>query len=81
MAKMEEIKALTDRIVRAFHPDRIVLFGSYASGTPNSDSDVDLLVVLPFEGKNWLGACSEAIACAVPSMVLVSRSITSGFDP
>ena len=45
------IKALSDRIVREFRPERIILFGSYASGEPNQDSDIDLLVVLPFEGK------------------------------
>jgi predicted nucleotidyltransferase len=45
------IKALSDRIVREFRPERIILFGSYASGDPNEDSDIDLLVVLPFEGK------------------------------
>ena len=27
------------------HPDRVVLFGSYASGTPGPDSDLDLYVV------------------------------------
>jgi len=48
---MDSIHALIERIVRAYHPERIVLFGSYAYGTPTVDSDVDLLVVLPFEGK------------------------------
>ncbi|NJM76732.1 MAG: nucleotidyltransferase domain-containing protein [Acaryochloridaceae cyanobacterium RU_4_10] len=32
-----------------FQPERIVLFGSYAYGQPTEDSDVDLLVILPFE--------------------------------
>jgi predicted nucleotidyltransferase len=30
-----------------FHPDKIILFGSYAYGIPRPDSDVDLLVVMP----------------------------------
>ena len=30
-----------------FHPDKIILFGSYAYGTPHADSDVDILVVMP----------------------------------
>lgn len=34
------------RIVDKFHPVKIILFGSYARGEANSDSDVDLLVVL-----------------------------------
>jgi len=45
------IAKLSERIVREFQPERIILFGSYAYGQPRPDSDVDLLVVLPFEGK------------------------------
>jgi predicted nucleotidyltransferase len=37
-------------VAREFHPERIILFGSYAYGTPTEDSDVDLLVVMPHEG-------------------------------
>jgi predicted nucleotidyltransferase len=48
---MDSIHALVERIVQAYHPERIVLFGSHAYGTPTVSSDVDLLVVLPFEGK------------------------------
>lgn len=51
MVKFEEIEALSERIAREFRPERIVLFGSHAQGQPGADSDVDLLVVLPFEGK------------------------------
>ena len=36
-----------DRIVRKFHPIRIILFGSWARGSAREDSDLDLLVVLP----------------------------------
>lgn len=56
MVSMEDIQALADRIVREFLPERIVLFGSYASGTASPDSDVDLLVVLPYQGKSWAKA-------------------------
>lgn len=34
------------RIVEALHPEKIILFGSYARGNPTPDSDVDLLVIL-----------------------------------
>lgn len=37
--------------MREFHPERVILFGSYARGTATEDSDVDLLVVMPFEGS------------------------------
>jgi predicted nucleotidyltransferase len=38
------IQQLVDRI-KPFDPEKIILFGSYAYGTPNEDSDVDLFVV------------------------------------
>jgi predicted nucleotidyltransferase len=53
MVDFKDIQALADRIAERFHPERIILFGSYAAGTAGPDSDVDLLVVLPFEGKTW----------------------------
>ena len=37
---------ITQRIVERFQPYQIILFGSYAYGEPNADSDVDLLVVM-----------------------------------
>jgi len=39
--------------VRTFNPSRVILFGSYAYGKPTSDSDVDLLVIMPFEGESF----------------------------
>ncbi|MBI4569921.1 MAG: HEPN domain-containing protein [Planctomycetes bacterium] len=52
MPTMADIQALADRIAEAFHPEKIILFGSYAYGQPTEDSDVDLLVVLPYEGRS-----------------------------
>ena len=49
---MEQILTLSDRIVREFQPEQIILFGSYAYGTPGVDSDIDILVVLSFKGKS-----------------------------
>ncbi|MBI2899894.1 MAG: nucleotidyltransferase domain-containing protein [Planctomycetes bacterium] len=42
---------MADCIVRLFHPDRIVLFGSRARAEAGPDSDVDLLVVMPVQGS------------------------------
>lgn len=42
----EQIAAVAAAIAQAFHPERIVLFGSRAYGTPHPDSDVDLMVVM-----------------------------------
>lgn len=38
------------RIVDAYHPDRVILFGSQARGDADQGSDVDLLVVFADEG-------------------------------
>jgi uncharacterized protein len=40
-----QIQAVVARIVEGYQPDRIILFGSYAYGVPNEDSDLDLLVI------------------------------------
>ena len=48
----ERIQAYCDAIAREFRPRKIFLFGSYAYGRPSPDSDVDLLVVLPFRGND-----------------------------
>lgn len=46
MVTREAIQATCDDIVREFTPLQVILFGSYAYGTPTEDSDVDLLVVM-----------------------------------
>jgi predicted nucleotidyltransferase len=51
-AVTEEILAeIVRRIVAALHPERVILFGSYAYGTPSDHSDVDLLVILETEDR------------------------------
>ncbi len=51
MIEMDRILTLSKAIAQEFQPERIILFGSYAYGKPRQGSDIDLLVVLPFEGK------------------------------
>src|SRR5260370_13748779 len=46
------IRRYARAIAEEFHPDRIILFGSYAYGTPHEDSDVDLLVVMPARNQH-----------------------------
>lgn len=48
MVAMKDIKNLSGVIARKFRPGKIVLFGSYARGRPTADSDVDILVVMPY---------------------------------
>ncbi len=51
MITTEKIRDVSRQIVREFQPERVILFGSHAQGTPAEDSDVDFLIVLPFKGK------------------------------
>src|SRR5215472_5223332 len=44
---MRVIRRYARAIAERFQPDKVILFGSYAYGTPHEDSDVDLLVVMP----------------------------------
>lgn len=41
------LSEVIDRIVSKFHPEKIILFGSWARGEAREDSDLDLLVILP----------------------------------
>jgi uncharacterized protein len=41
-----KIEEATARLVKAYQPEAIYLFGSYAWGEPNEDSDVDFMVIL-----------------------------------
>ena len=66
------IRDYARQIAEQFHPDRIILFGSYAYGKPHKDSDVDILVVMQsrdeinqavriLEGKDYLKHVGPAL--------------------
>ena len=44
---MRVIRRFARQVAERFEPEKIILFGSYAYGTPHADSDVDILVVMP----------------------------------
>ncbi len=56
------ISAFARQIARQFNPHKIILFGSYAYGKPTADSDVDMLVIMPFEGKSAYKATEILLA-------------------
>src|SRR5438876_12010130 len=49
---MRVIRAYARQVAEQFKPDKIILFGSYAYGTPNEDSDVDILVIMPTRNQH-----------------------------
>lgn len=55
----QQIQWAVDRLVEALHPEKIILFGSYAYGKPTRDSDVDMLVIMESD-KRWPARTSDA---------------------
>jgi len=45
MISQEKINEVINRIVKNVNPEKIILFGSYASGNPSEESDLDILIV------------------------------------
>ncbi len=45
MIDIEEVKKEIVERLKPLNPDKIILFGYYAYGTPNEDSDIDLYIV------------------------------------
>ena len=45
MITEKQINEIIKRVVDNYHPDKIILFGSYAYGNPTKDSDIDLLII------------------------------------
>jgi uncharacterized protein len=42
----KSLRPAVQKIVQELKPEKVILFGSYAYGTPNPHSDVDLLVIM-----------------------------------
>ena len=63
-ADLSKVEVMVQRLAKRFHPDKIILFGSYARGQITNDSDVDLLVVMPVEGSKRKAAAEMDLALA-----------------
>lgn len=71
----QAINEMVRRIVERFDPERVILFGSHATGGAGPDSDVDLLVVLAIEGSKREKQVEIRLALhdlAVPKDVMVT---------
>ena len=47
MTDIATIQTYASQLANEIKPSKIILFGSYASGHPGPDSDVDLLIIMP----------------------------------
>ncbi len=70
---LKGIHRVVQQIVARFHPQKVILFGSYAYGAPTKDSDVDLLVVMETDENpmHMAGLISAAIEHPFPLDILV----------
>jgi predicted nucleotidyltransferase len=70
---LRDIQKIVQQIVAHCHPQKVILFGSYARGTPTADSDVDLLVIMETEEPPLHAAARIAAAidhpCALDILV------------
>ena len=52
MVALSDIQAFGLQVGKELSAERVILFGSYAQGRPDEDSDVDILVIAPYRGKS-----------------------------
>ena len=64
MISAREIQATCDDIVREFSPLQVILFGSYAYGTPTEESDVDMFVVM--EAQQQVSEMQQRLPHRIP---------------
>lgn len=63
MISREHIQDITMKIINSVHPEKIILFGSYAWGKPTKDSDLDLLIIMRSNERPIKRAASIRKAC------------------
>lgn len=73
MVHQKDILAYADELALRFHPNRIILFGSYAEGRASEDSDVDLLVEMDYPGSalQWALAIRKSVKRCFPLDLIV----------
>jgi predicted nucleotidyltransferase len=72
----DQLEPYLELLVERFQPEQVVLFGSYAYGHPDRDSDIDLLVVMPLQQS----PLKEAIAIRRAWRPLRRQGGALGFD-
>ena len=55
-----EIEQIKDRLVRQLSPMKIYLFGSFAEGTANDGSDVDIYIIVKDDAENLVDLTADA---------------------
>jgi len=78
----EIVSEIVRRLVEAYHPERVYLFGSVARGAAGKDSDYDFMVIVPDDAPPELRTSATGYRALrdvpVPADVVVFRK--SSFD-
>ena len=79
------VERYADVVTKEFSPNSIVLYGSYAKGTANEDSDIDVAVIFDGFSGDWLKTSNrlwrltEDISLYIEPVLLDSTEDKSGF--
>ena len=79
------VERYADVVKKEFSPAAIILYGSYASGNPHKDSDIDVAVIFNGFSGDWLKASTrlwrliENISFDIEPILLDSTEDKSGF--
>jgi predicted nucleotidyltransferase len=69
------LQEMTQRLVAEFQPEQVILFGSHAWGKPDENSDIDLLVIVPYSDMKPVQRAIRAHRCLrgipIPMDILV----------
>lgn len=70
---IEKTREYSDRVVDFIHPKMVVLYGSYAQGIANEDSDIDIAVICDSIGDDFLEKSHQ--------LFILRRGIDSRIEP
>ena len=84
--KVIEVAKNYKRIIQKYiHPQKVILFGSYVSGTPRLDSDIDIAILVDHLETDWLSMASllhkltVKVDVRIEPLLLEEKNDASGF--
>ena len=82
---IEKTKRYSELVVDFLHPKMIVLYGSYAKGSPRDDSDIDIAIICDTIGDDFLEKSQQlykfrrGIDIRIEPVLIVHENDKSGF--
>jgi predicted nucleotidyltransferase len=76
----QDIIAITNKIKETVPAERIYLFGSYAYGSPNKDSDYDIFVIIPDNSMRPMEAMQKIYRSLSKTRMSVSVDVLASYE-